>query len=448
MTAWGDERALSLLDGALDVNGAAEVELVLTRSDSALTRFAESVIHQNTARIDGEVRVRVVVEGPRVGVVATNDLTPDGLRRATAAAVEIARLTPPSTDWPGVAEPAEYAEAGVHDEATAACTPAQRADLVARLLSPLATGVIAAGTVETAEGELVVVNSRGLRAYHRSTRAAASILASGEDSTGFAESSVGRLDDLDPEALGLRVDDKVRIGHHPRDVPAGDYAVVLEPSATSTLVTWLSWLAFGGKAVHEGRSVLSGRLGERLCDERVTIVDDPLSPLLPGAPFDFEGVPTRRLPLIENGVAVNVVHDRASAYAAGAESTGHALPAPNPEGPLPLHPMMEPGSAPTADLIAGCERGIFVTRFHYTNSLHPIETMLTGMTRDGTFLIEDGAIAGGVHNLRFTQSIVAALNAVEDVGSETEIATDLFFGAGRAPAVRLSSFAFSSTTDF
>ena len=447
MAAWGEDRALSLATSALDLADADGVEVLLTRSDSAVTRFAESRIHQNTARSDGEARVRVVTDG-RIGVVATNELTAEGVRRAAAAALDAARVTPADPAFPGFAEPASYTTAGIDDDETAGCPPGRRAELVSALLAPLGKDVVGAGTVETGQGEMVVVNSNGVRAYHRSTRAAASILASGDDSSGFAEASEGRLADLDADRLGRRAADKVERGRRPRDLPAGDFAVVLEPAAASTLVQWLAWTAFGGKAVTEGRSALSGRLGERVCDPSVSIVDDPLSPLLPGMPFDFEGTPTRRLDLIRDGVAVGATHDRASARVAGTESTGHGLPAPNPEGGIPLHPIMEPGDATLDELVAGCARGLLVTRFHYTNLVHPIETTITGMTRDSTFLIEDGAITAGVHNLRFTQSILGALGDVQGIGSQTEVATELFFGAARAPALRLGRFAFSSVTTY
>jgi predicted Zn-dependent protease len=180
----------------------------------------------------------------------------------------------------------------------------------------------------------------------------------------------------------------------------------------------------------------------------VTIVDDAISPLLPGMPFDFEGVPKRRFPLIERGVAVGVTHDLATAKAAGVAPTGHGLPAPNSDGGYPLHPMMDPGDATLDELVAGLSRGLVVTRFHYTNIVNPMETTITGMTRDGTFLVEDGRIVGGVRNLRFTQSILGALSSIEAIGADTETASELFFGCARTPALRLSNFRFTSATTF
>jgi predicted Zn-dependent protease len=446
VSAYGADRLIALGEAALSTEGVDEVEVYLHRADTALTRFADSRIHQNVARSDGQARVRVVVDGNRVGVVATNDLTTDGVRAAAAQAREIATLTPPDPRWPGLADPAPYGEASPVDEATANADPAWRADLVARMLAELPRNVYGAGTAETDHSEQSVVNSRGVRAYAASTRAAATMLGSGADSTGWAQASSPAIGRLDPASLGRIAADKVLLGAHPREVEPGQWAVVLEPGATQAFAQWLGWSAFGGKAVFEGRSPLSGRIGSQVCSPLVTLVDDATSPLLPGVPFDPEGTPTRRYPLIDRGVAVGVTHDRASAALAGATSTGHALPAPNHEGGSANHLIIEPGTESLDRLVGGLERGLLVTRFHYTNLVHAMTSTITGMTRDGTFLVEDGRIVGAARNLRFTQSILEALSNVEAVGSESEVSTDTFDGACVSPAMRISRFHFTSTS--
>lgn len=448
MSGIGADRAFELAESAFKVEGADAVEVVVSSSNSALTRYADSRIHQNTARIDGEARVRVVVDGNRIGVVATNDLSAKSIRGAAAAAVQTARVTPRDSAFAGLAQPASYAVAGTLDEATADCSPAERADFVKAMLARLPSGVMGSGAVESGRHELVVTNTNGVRAYSHTTRAAASILAAGETSTGFAEATTSRFGDLAGAALADRAARKVELGRNPRDVPPGNYPVVLEAAATATLIEFLCWIAFASKEFLDGRSPLSGHIGEQVCDPRVTIVDDALSPLLPGVAFDYEGVPKRRLPLIDRGIAAGVAHDLATSAAAGVVPTGHGLPAPNSDGGFPLHPIMEPGDASLDQLIAGLERGLLVTRFHYTNVVNQMESTITGMTRDGTFLVEDGRILGGVRNLRFTESILGALSNVEQIGSETETSSELFFGCARAPAVRLSGFRFTSATTF
>jgi predicted Zn-dependent protease len=446
VSGYGADRLLGLGEAALATVGVDEVEVYLHRADTALTRFADSRIHQNVARSDGQARVRVVVDGNRVGVVATNDLSPEGVRAAAAQAREIAALTPADPQWPGLADPAPYGEAAPPDPATASADPAWRADLVARILAELPRNVYGAGTAETDHAEQAVVNSRGVRAYARTTRAAASILASGADSTGWAQASGPGIDALDAAALGRTAADKVLLGAHPREVDPGHWAVVLEPGATQVFAQWLGWSAVGGKAVFEGRSPLSGRIGSQVCSPLVTLLDDPTSPLLPGVPFDPEGTPAGRHLLIDRGVAVGVTHDRASAALAGVTSTGHALPAPNHSGGSATHLILEPGTDNVDRLVEGLDRGLLVTRFHYTNLVHAMTSTITGMTRDGTFLVEDGRIVGGVRNLRFTQSILEALGQVEAVGSECEVSTDAFDGACASPAMRISRFHFTSTS--
>jgi PmbA protein len=447
----GPERLPALADDAVGIAGADAVEVVLTATATSLTRFADSRIHQNVARTDGEARVRVVVDGNRVGVGVTNDLSPSGIRETAERAREAATVSPPDPTFRGLPAPppAGYPDVAAYDERTAATEPAQRADLVARMLAELPRGVYGAGAAVTDAGELAVVNSQGVRAYTRSTRAMLRILASGGDSTGYAEAGAWRAGDLRPEALGERAARKVALGAHPQDVPAGSYPVVLEPLAVATLVEWLGEAGLAGKAALEGRSPVSGRIGEQICSPLVTIVDDATSPLVPGMPFDYEGTPKRRLPLIERGVAVGVAHDTTSAALAGAPgSTGHALPAPNGDGGVPTHLLMEPGDGSVDDLVSGVERGLLVTRFHYTNLTHPTTSTITGMTRDGTFWIEDGRVAYGARNLRFTQSIVDALAGVDAVGAETALSAFLLAGAVRVPALRLRSFAFTSTTTY
>ena len=444
----GEERLLSVADDALALPDVSGVEVVLMANDEALTRFAESTIHQNVARADGEARVRVVLSGGRVGVAATNVLQPDAVEAAARQAREAAQSAPANHEFAGLAPRASYEPAGVYDEATAQCSPAQRAAIVVDTVHELPRGVVVAGAVQTRCDEFAVVNTNGVRGYAIGTRAGLSVLASGADSSGYAEDVTQRVDDLDPHALVRDAVRKVELGAQPRDVDPGAYAVVLESGAVNTLISWLGYVAFPAKAVAEGRSVLCRRMNEQVCSPLVTIADDALSDALPGVPFDFEGTPKRRVAFIEGGVARAVAHDRTTAARAGTESTGHALPAPNPEGGIPLHLVMDAGTTSEEDLVSGVERGLYVTRFHYTNLVHPVTATLTGMTRDGTFLIEDGKLVGGVRNLRFTQPILAALETTQAVGRAARTATDLFFGASRAPSLRLGHFTFTSTTSF
>lgn len=442
----GFDRLADAVEPALTAGGDATL-VVAHHSAGGLTRFARSRIHQNTHREDVEVRVTAVADGTRAGVAATHSLDADRVAAAAADALAAARVTPPNPHFPGLATPEPAAEIDRYDEATAVTSPAERAGAVAAALAEFPADMHGAGYVETVAEEVLLASTTGLRLYARVTRAAVSVMAMSADSSGYAELIEGRLSALDPAAIAERAVRKAELGRHPQPVEPGAYTVVLEPAATSTLMQFLAWLGFGAKAFVEERSFMAGRIGEQIMDPRITIVDDPLAPDALGLPFDFEGTPARRVTLVDRGVASGVVWDRETAKRAGSRSTGHALPAPNPDGPFPLNLRMEPGDQTLDDLVAGVERGLLVTRFHYSNVVNEKEAVLTGMTRDGTFWVEDGKVRHGVRNLRYTQNAVEALSSVEAIGDTTEISSELFFGGSRAPALRIAGFKFSSATD-
>jgi len=442
------ERLLEVAEAAIAAEGADDAEALVIREAGGLTRFASSRIHQSTWREDVSVRLRLVVDGNRVGTATVHDTQPAAVATAARRAAEVARTMPPDPGYPGMPGPAAYATAARWDEATAATDPATRAGLVAGVVRRLPAGVTAAGACETRELEVAVANLRGVRALGASTAASFSILADAGSGTGWAEGAEPCLADLDVAALGERAARKAVDAREPRELPPGAYQVVLEPAAVATLVQFLGWLGFGAKAYDEGRSFLVGRLGQRVCSPLVTIVDDALAADTIGVGFDFEGVPKRRVTLIEEGVAASLVYDYRAARQHGVEPTGHGLPAPSAEGAYPMHLAMLPGDTPQSELVAGVERGLLVTRFHYTNLVNLMETTITGMTRDGTFWVEDGRVRGAVRNLRFTQSILGALSAVQAVGTETELASEDGYGAARAPALAIDRFNFSSATTF
>ncbi len=442
------ERLLEVAEAAIAAEGADDAEALVIREAGGLTRFASSRIHQSTWREDVSVRLRLVVDGNRVGTATVHDTQPAAVAAAARRAAEVARTMPPDPGYPGMPGPAAYAAGARWDEATAATDPATRAGLVAGVVRRLPAGVTAAGACETRELEVAVANLRGVRALGASTAASFSILADAGSGTGWAEGAEPCLADLDVAALGERAARKAVDAREPRELSPGAYQVVLEPAAVATLVQFLGWLGFGAKAYDEGRSFLVGRLGQRVCSPLVTIVDDALAAGTIGVGFDFEGVPKRRVTLIEEGVAASLVYDYRAARQHGVEPTGHGLPAPSAEGAYPMHLAMLPGDTPQSELVAGVERGLLVTRFHYTNLVNLMETTITGMTRDGTFWVEDGRVRGAVRNLRFTQSILDALSVVRAVGAETELASEDGYGAARAPALAIDRFNFSSATTF
>jgi len=443
----GRDAALALAEPAIEAARGAGIEVLVIHGWGGLTRFAGSAIHQSTAQEETAVRVRAVRDG-RVGISATNDLRPEGLEAAARSALEMADMAAPDPFFPGLTPEAEIPAGTGYDQATPAMAPAARADAVAELVGRCGAGFSAAGAFETGALEVAVANTEGLAAHAvRSKASITAVVSGGEGGAGFAERAAVRAGDLDPAEIGQTAFAKAHDSQRPRDVEVGDYEVLLEPAAVATLLGFLSYLGFGGRALAEGRSCFAGREGERLMSEVVSIWDDALSPETIGLPFDFEGTPKQRVDLVREGVFVGGVHDRRSARQLGGDSTGHALPPPNPEGPLPLNLFMGTGQATTDEMIAATRRGLLITRFHYSNIVHPKEAVITGMTRDGTWLIEDGTVTSPVKNLRFTESILDALDRVEMIGSDSVLASEFFFEASRVPAVRIGSFRFTGRSD-
>jgi PmbA protein len=445
--AFGPDEVRRVADAVLDLPDVGDVEILLMHEWGGLTRFASSSIHQSTWREDTAVRVRVV-DGGRIGVASTNDFTPEGARAAARSAAEMAGVVGPDPMFPGLAPKQPVADHDGFDEGTAETSPQTRAEAVAALVGRCPPGFTAAGAYETTAMELALANSEGQFCWAPSSLASiTTVVSGGEGGNGFAEKFASATSDLDPEAIGERAAGKASASQAPRDLEPGRYTVVLEPSAVSTLVGFLAWIGFGGRMLIEGRSCFSGKHGQVVAGPSISIYDDARSPLTLGTPFDFEGVPRRRVDLIRDGVFLDGVYDRRTAKQAATESTGHALPPPNPEGPFPLNLFLAPGDSAAEEMIAATDRGLLVTRFHYSNVVHPIESTITGMTRDGTFLIEDGEVRHPVKNFRFTQSILEALTNTTAIGRETELASEFFFSASRVPALRIEGFNFTGRSD-
>jgi PmbA protein len=447
----GRTRTEKLLKRALSLSPVDETEAVLLGLEEQLTRFANNGIHQHVAEANRYMVVRAVW-GQRVGVGATNDLTDAGLGRVVEAAVEAARLRPEDPHFPGLADPASVPEVTGFDEATAGCSPAERARAV-RVLCQRAEelGCVAAGAFRTSAHEWAVANSHGLCAYHPATEADLTTVVMTEDSSGFAAGASSQVAAVDVVALGEEAIQMALRSRNPQPLDPGVYPVVLSPYAAHDLLETLA-AAAGAVSVQEGRSWMSGRQGERLMSPLISIWDDGLDPAGWPLPFDFEGVPRQRVDIVREGIVGDAVTDRARGVVTGRESTGHALPAANPFnpwlnaarlGPIPLHARLGTGDSTIEDMIAGTERGLYVTRFWYTRTVHPRGAVTTGMTRDGTFLIEHGELTTPVRNLRFTQSYVEALAGAEAVGRDARrVWTDP--GVLSAPALKLAAFRFTS----
>ena len=292
-------------------------------------------------------------------------------------------------------------------------------------------GVTAYGSYKTTTEEVAVANSLGIRVSEERTLGHLIVVTMGADrEAGYAEGAAVDHTNIDAAALGREAAQKARAGRGAVAIDPGEYPVVLEAYAVVDLLDMLGYLGFSALAVQEDRSFFEP--GKKIGSDLVTIRDDATDPAGTPASFDYEGVGKQKVTLVERGVCREVVYDAETAAKEGRRSTGHGLPAPNTYGPFPLNQLMEAGSASREDLIGGLDRGLLVTRFHYTNPVHPKLAMVTGMTRDGVFLVEKGSIVGPVKNLRFTQSYLAALAGVEAVGAGAQAAPRLPRVGGRA----------------
>jgi len=434
---------MDICEQVLQRSPAAETQVLVSAGTSGLTRFANSTIHQNVAESNAALSVQAV-EGRRVGVARTNNTSLEGLTECVARACAIARHQVENPDFPGLAGPAEYAPVHQDFGGTPTCGPEQRAAAVAQICEVArAAGPAASGAFSTEASSLIVANSHGVRAQHVSAGAGLNVTMTGPTSAGRTTAQALRVEDVSARALAETAARKALDSADPVEVEPGEYTVVLEEDAVADLVDFLGWTGFGAKAVQEQRSFLCGRIGRRICGENVTIYDDGLDPTGFALPFDYEGVPRQRVVLVDRGIARGPVYDRTTAAKEGVPSTGHGLPPPATGGPFPLHLCLAPGDSSLEEMLASTGRGIYVTRFHYTNIVHPIRTELTGMTRDGTFLIEGGRITRGVRNLRFTQSILEALSNVELIGQAAKLVDGT-----RVPALKVHNFRFSGTTEF
>jgi PmbA protein len=439
------QEARDLARRIVALTSADAAEVLVAAESSALTRFANNRINQNVTERDVMVSIRAVL-GQRIGTASTNRLDNESLHAAAEAAVRAATVSPEDPSFPGLPGPAAVAEVDRTAQATRAFDAESRADAVGTIVGQSAQrGLVAAGKVQASEQTIAVANSLGVDVGQSLTSVQATVLSMGPDSgSGWASFASPDASQLDAEALGARAADLALRSANPSALDAGDYTVVIAPEAVADIIDFLAYTGMSAKAFAENRSFLSDKIGTKIVSELVSIYDDALAAHTTGTVFDFEGQPRRRVEIIGNGVALAPVTDSYWAAKLGRSNTGHALPAPNEFGPMPMNLEMAPGDSSLDELIGSVTRGVYVTRFHYVNVEDPIAVTLTGMTRDGTFLIENGRLTKPLKNLRFTQSAIEALAHCEGVTRERQAVAR--WGSTLAPGLLLKKFAFTGQT--
>jgi|CXWL01.1.fsa_nt_gi predicted Zn-dependent protease len=446
----GESEVRRIVETVLRASRADQTEVEVFSNNSALTRFANNYIHQNVQHIDVDVRVRAVI-GQKIGIASSNEISEEALIRLAARAVELAQHQRENEDFRSLPRPLPLSTVDSFVEATARCGPEERAAVVGQVCEASSrAGLNAAGAFHTTAQELALANSHGVFAYGTETQADINTVVMSETSSGYAARVSKNVADIDGDEVAREAVDAALRGVNPRTVEAGEYEVILAPYAVCDMLDFFSYLSFGALAFMEKRSFMAGRIGEKVMGENISIWDDGLDPRGLPAAFDYEGVPKQRVDFVEKGVAMNVCWDTYYAGKAGPDhfSTGHALPAGATIGPLPLHLFMAPGDAAIDDMIRDVRRGIWVSRFWYTRTVHPLNVVTTGMTRDGTFLIEDGKIVAPVRDLRFTQGYVEALNNVDAVSRDPMLVLgDIGGGARLVPALKIAKWNFTGVKE-
>jgi len=446
----GRDKLAELLLPLLGSGGADGIEAVVISFDGGLTRFANNTIHQNVATENAEISFRVD-KGGRIGVAGTNDLTADGLRSCLDGALQIADLLPPTPDWPGLPDPQAVEPLDTFDDSLAALDPAGRADRVKEAIAVASgAGQVTAGALKTGITEVAVFNSKGVQQYQPLTAASLTIVTQDGDGSGYSSDASRRLEDIDMRSSAEKASRKAASSKNPRGLEPGTYDVLLEEEAVAGAVEWLNYIGFGSRSFEEQTSFLVDRQNEQIAGRQISICDDGRHKGTMPMPFDFEGMPKRRVALIEKGVAGGPVHCTLSAVRAGAAGTGHALPPEEmSEGALPLNLVIDAGPDDPAGMLKHLERGILVTRFHYINGyLDTRNAMLTGLTRDGTFWVENGEIQYPLKQLRFTQNFLQAFSNVSALGSARSTITSWWgdLGAILAPSMVIRGFNITGMT--
>ena len=432
----------------IDLAEADGVEVSYSGNDKALTRFANNFVHQNVQQKDATIDIRLI-RGGVVGNASTNQWDEESLRAAVEKAERACEFGKPEEELLPLAGPQTYEEVDAYDEATAETSPDFRADQVGKTFrSCEAEGLEAAGIFSNEASVTAIANSEGLFAHHAGTNAIFSLTVSDGRVSGWGETNGPRLGGLDFDGVLDKAVEGCLMAKDPIEIEPGEYSIVLPPEATSDFLFFLAIYVFNGLAFIEGRSPFTDHLGEKLFGDNLSVRDDAFHPLMLGLPFDYEGMPRRTVGLIENGVAKAVVYDRKTALKAGSESTGHSLPQPNPWGPVPFHLVVESGDSSVDEMIASTERGLYVTHFHYTNVVDPMKQIVTGMTRDGVFMIENGKITKPVFNLRFTESAFKAWSNIEALTREQKNVSGGFGDGFVVPGMKIDNFSFTSTTGF
>ncbi|MCE1246537.1 MAG: TldD/PmbA family protein [Firmicutes bacterium] len=415
----GQEKAFKIMEEALAMTKADEMEIVLMGHDHSLTRYANSQIHQNTAE-ENATMIFKAVSGKRIGVSSTNNFHPKKIAKAVESALESAMKQVPIDDYPGLPQKTDIPEVHTWVDRTMEINPEEKALIIGDMIARTHGDRMSLhGAFYTGASELAVANSNGIRTYTKGTLSNITVITASADTSGYASDSSRNVDDLNHIALVEEALEAAKTHGEIKSLEPGKYPVLLEEYAVSEMLIYLASMGLTADSVENGHSFVPHYKGKEVFKPNISLYDDGFCPDSFAVPFDFEGQPRRRVDFIKNGVVTGeITHNNYTASKEGIKSTGHSL---TPESGIsrtePFNMIMEPGTKTREEIIAGMERGVLVKRFHYLTTVHPLKTIISGMTRDGVFWVEDGKIKHRLRDMRFTQSILDLFKNTKELTS-------------------------------
>lgn len=436
------DEAFGIIERALRIAGVEESDAVFIRTDQNISRFANSNVHQNMADLSASLTLRVIVDS-RMGVASTTAFDEDELARVAGLAREAARHADKLPNFSGLYRDGEEVPAlRTYDRETAALSPLEKAHALRTMFDRgRRAGVLFAGSHTTGVSSVACGNTHGVRRFCDMTFADASVIALHANASGFATRCARANDAVDILALGDEATFKATLlGDRVEELEQGRYDVILEPPAIAEVLEWMNMIAFTGSSFDDRSSFLTDRIGDQALGDNFTVADDAVDDSFLPFPFDMEGMPKRRVPLIERGVIRTPVVDKAYADRLGLAATANAWDLGSPDHGSAFHMAVEGGDATRDDLIRSTRRGIWVTRFNYVNGLlEPKTALMTGTTRDGTFLIRDGEVVARLPNLRWTQPMLEAFSNIDGLTRERRRVAAWYnpFGGTLAPAMKI-----------
>jgi len=442
------EKIMEFIDKVIKMSDADMTTVSVFGNIESLTRFSNNEITQNVESVNFPFTIRCVYGG-KVGTVSGSSINAGEIKKHISAARTIAKNQSKKKNILPLPTAQKYKSFQDYDKKTENVAPMKRAEIVKKAITLTKKAKLeGAGIMTNSANYMALGNNKGVRTFHMNSHAEFSLTALSKDSAGWSEAMSHTIKDIDSVSIANTAINKALASKKPIKIEPGKYTVILEPSAVADLISFLSYDVFNTRRFAEGRGALVGKMGKQIMSKNVTMIDNAYIDGINGIPFDFEGYPRQEVTLVKNGVLNQMVQDRKTAKMLKTKNTGHSLGADDEYGPIPLNLHIEPGKSSLEEMIKTTKKGILVTQFHYVNMLYPMQTMITGMTRNGIFLIENGKVKKGLKNLRFTQSILEALSNVEMIGDKCEIHGGGFGGGYSVPSMKIKDFNFTSVTDF